>query len=357
MEGQDRRAASGDSRASVAAVRAAQLTRVATSLAAMVGRTRLTIGRHWPGSTITAAPRPVPRAAVLDILRPLHDATRLVDRRPFDEDWFEHDGLRLHYETHGRGDRVLVYLHGLLLDGQMNRRLAADLADRGHRVVLLDLPGHGRSDHPRHASVHRMDRYADLVPALLDEIGVDQAVVGGVSLGAGVALQVADRAPDRVAGMVLEMPVLERAVPSAALVFLPLLLTVRAAEPVVGAVAAVARRVPSTGIGLLDTAVATLGHDPRAAAAVLHGTLAGPVAPTLEARSAMTMPTLVIGHRLDAIHPFTDAAHLVGQLPAARLAEARSILELRVTPSRLTSTIAAFLDEVWGEDAAHRSAV
>ena len=56
---------------------------------------------------------------------------------------FSYHGLRLSYEVHGSGPQVLVYLHGLLLDGNLNRPLATALAEAGNRVVLLDLPGHG----------------------------------------------------------------------------------------------------------------------------------------------------------------------------------------------------------------------
>lgn len=271
----------------------------------------------------------------------------MIDQKPFTEGWFEFEGLRLAYEVHGTGPRVLVFLHGLLMDAQMNRRLANDLADRGNKVVLLDLPGHGRSDKPRHASAHRMDSYADYVVALLDELGLDQAVIGGVSLGANVTLQVAVKAPRRVRAMVVEMPVLEWAVPGAALIFLPLLLGVHYAASVARAVAAVARRVPRTRIGVLDSFVTTLTLEPEESAAVLHGMLVGPITPTYEERHAIEAPTLVIGHKVDFIHPFTDADHLARQLTHARLLEARSVFELRVSPERLTGQIADFLDEVW----------
>ena len=132
---------------------------------------------------------------------------------------FEHHGAELAYEVHGGGDRVLVYLHGLLMDRGMNRSLAHALAERGNRVVLLDLLGHGESDAPVRASAYRMDAYGDEVLALLDHLEVGEAVIGGVSLGAGVTLQVAVDDPERVRAAVLEMPVLEWAVPAAALVF------------------------------------------------------------------------------------------------------------------------------------------
>ena len=258
--------------------------------------------------------------------------TRLFERRAFDEASFEVEGLRLHYERHGQGDKVLVFLHGLLLDNQLSRRLAADLAERGFQVILLDLPGHGKSDKPRHASAHRMDSYARYVVALLDELGIDQAVVGGVSLGANVSLQVAVQAPERVRGLLVEMPVLEWAVPGAAVVFLPMLLGVHYAAPLVRVVAALARRVPRTTIAPLDSVVTMITAEPEEIAAVLHGMLVGPITPTYEARHAIEAPTLVIGHKIDFIHPFTDADHLTRQLRHARLVEARSIFELRVWP-------------------------
>jgi pimeloyl-ACP methyl ester carboxylesterase len=291
--------------------------------------------------------RAVTRA--LASLTPISWLSGLFEKRPFEEATFEVEGLRLHYERHGEGSRVLVFLHGLLLDNQLSRRLAADLADRGFQVILLDLPGHGGSDKPRHASAHRMDSYARHVVALLDELGIDEAVVGGVSLGANVSLQVAVQAPERVRGLLVEMPVLEWAVPGAAVVFLPMLLGVHYAAPVVRVVASVARRVPRTTIAPLDSVITMISAEPEEIAAVLHGMLVGPVTPTYEARHGIQAPALVIGHRIDFLHPFTDADHLTRQLPHARLIEAHSIFELRVAPDRLTAQIAAFLDEAWSE--------
>ena len=82
---------------------------------------------------------------------------------------------------------------------------------------------------------------------------------------------------------------------------------------------------------------------------MLHGMLVGPITPTYEERHAITAPALVIGHKIDFIHPFTDADHLTRQLQLARLVEARSVVELRLVPDRLTAQIAAFLDDIWGD--------
>ena len=254
---------------------------------------------------------------------------------------------RLSYEVYGSGDRVLVWLHGLLLDANLSRGLARRLAASGNRVVLLDLLGHGRSDKPRHAGAHRMDLYAEQVLCLLDELDVDQVVLGGVSLGTNVSLLATVQAPERVRGLVLEMPVLEWATPAAALVFAPLLLEVHYARAALRLVSRVASRLPASGLGPLDSFISAAASDPDEIAAVLHGVLLGPIAPTVDQRRAITVPALVLGHGIDLIHSFSDAKRLARQLPHARLIRTRTFAELWVRPARLTREISEFLDRVW----------
>ncbi|MDH4171395.1 MAG: alpha/beta hydrolase [Acidimicrobiia bacterium] len=260
---------------------------------------------------------------------------------------FESRGHRHAYELHGDGDQLFVYLHGLLMDRQMNRALAETLAAAGYQVALLDFLGHGDSDKPLHAGSYRMDAYAEDVLALLDHLGADQAVVGGVSLGADVSLHLAVAAPERVRALVVEMPVLEWAVPAAALLFTPMLLTMHYAARPAGWVTRQMARIPRTGNGALNSVLALLSSPPEVVKAVLHGILTGPVAPTVEERRALEAPTLVIAHTRDLIHPFSDAESLTNMLPAGQLAPARSMTELRLRPARLTRQIVAFVDAVW----------
>lgn len=274
----------------------------------------------------------------------------VVQEIRFEGGSFAFGGQSLAYESYGEGERVLVYVHGLLMDSQMNRALAQSLAERGQRVVLLDLLGHGRSDKPLRASSYRMDAYADEVVALLDHLGIERAAVGGVSLGAGVTLQVAVRNPERVQALLIEMPVLEWAVPAAALLFTPLLLTMHYAAGPAGWVTRQVARLPRTSNGSLNSALALASSPPEVVKAVLHGVLTGPVAPTIEERAAIEAPALIIAHTRDLIHPFSDAEALAAVLPDGRLEPARSMLELRVAPDRLTTAIAEFLDDAWSDD-------
>ncbi len=261
---------------------------------------------------------------------------------------FTYRGGQLVYDSYGEGDRLLVYLHGLLLDSEINRGIAEALAARGNRVVLLDLLGHGRSDKPRHAAAYRIDTYASQVFALLDELGAKEAVLGGMSLGANVSLFAATQQPDRVRGLVVEMPVLERAVPVAALLFVPLLLLVHYGKQVLRRTAVAAQRVRPTRFGSLNSFVHAVSLPPDSMAALLHGILVGPVVPTQEERRQITAPALVLAHRNDLLHPFDDATALAAQLPNATLVRARSPVELRLRPGRLTDAIAEFLIDTWG---------
>ncbi len=267
---------------------------------------------------------------------------------------FFDDGVSMSYEVFGKGERTVIYLHGILLDSHLNHRLAEDLADGGYRVILLDLPGHGRSDKPHSIALHRMDSYARRVVRLLDELGIERAAVGGASLGADVALQLALFAPERLTAMLLEMPVLEQAVPTALLLFAPVLFAASYAAPVLRAVMRLARRIPREKLGVVGAALGVLELDPEDIAAVLKGVVVGPVAPTVSERVSITTPTLVIGHPSDRLHPLGDAARLAAQLPNARFVEARSILELRLRPARLTAEIIGFLDDAWETGRASR---
>ena len=259
---------------------------------------------------------------------------------------FTFRGRRISYREYGSGPRALVLTHGLLMDNRMYTRLAPALAERGHRVITVDMLGHGASAQPYEMTEYSMPQFGRDVVALLDHLGIPQAVIGGTSLGANVALEVAVGAPARVRALVLEMPVLENALPAAAAAFVPLALALRSSQRMMGWVSALTRRIPRTHF-LVDLMIDFVRRDPHASLAVLDGLIFGRVAPPIEDRRALTHPTLVIGHPSDPIHPFSDADRIARELANARLVTASSIAEWRVRPARLTAELAGFLDDVW----------
>jgi pimeloyl-ACP methyl ester carboxylesterase len=259
---------------------------------------------------------------------------------------FTHEGRRIAYRQYGQGPRPLVLTHGLLMDGRMYAGSAPTLAARGNRVITVDMYGHGASDQPHDMTAYSMTQFGEDVLALLDHLELEQAVIGGTSLGANVSLEVAVAAPTRVRALVLEMPVLERGIVGAAMMFVPLALALRMSQPGMRLVSAVTRLIPRSAL-LLDTALDFVRRDPASSLAILDGITFGRVAPPQRDRRRLTHPTLVIGHPADPIHPFSDADVLSRDLVEARILKARSILEWRVAPRRLDAELCAFLDAVW----------
>jgi pimeloyl-ACP methyl ester carboxylesterase len=258
---------------------------------------------------------------------------------------FGYEGHKLVYDEWGTGDRPVLLLPGLLFSRTMHAPLAETLARRGHRVLCLDLLGHGDSDRPEEMTSYSMTAFGRQAVALLDHAGIDRAVVGGTSLGANVALETAGAAPRRVRGLLVEMPVLDNALLASALAFTPLLAGLTFGAPLARLLGAGARRVPRGAALLVDMLLDWASQDPKPSASVLQGLFFGRVAPPSEERRRMEQPALVIGHTRDPVHPFSDSDMLVRELPNARLVEASSIIELRLTPERLTSEIAGFVEE------------
>lgn len=192
-----------------------------------------------------------------------------------------------------------------------------------------------------------MELFGRQVVALLDHLDIPEAVIGGTSLGANVALEVAAHAPDRCRGLFLEMPVLERATPAAAVIFLPLVIGYAEAAGVFGAFASVMRRVPRGASLYSDVVLDVLSREPAPSAAVLHGLLTGRIAPHPNDREKIDLPALIMGHTRDLLHPLSDAAALHRELANSELMQASSFLELRFPPNRLSDRIADFLDDLW----------
>jgi pimeloyl-ACP methyl ester carboxylesterase len=109
------------------------------------------------------------------------------------------NGINLYYETHGSG-RPLVLLHGGLGSGEMFGPVLPLLAER-HKVVAVDLQGHGRTaDIDRPIDVRLM---AGDIAALIDHLGLATPDLVGYSLGGGVALQTAAKYPTKIRRLVL----------------------------------------------------------------------------------------------------------------------------------------------------------
>jgi len=115
------------------------------------------------------------------------------------------DGVTLAGEEAGEGVPV-VLLHGLTATRRYVVMGSRSLERGGHRVVLYDARGHGRSSPAPDPAAYGYDRLAADLLAVLDELGIDRAVLAGASMGAHTIARAALAHPERVAAVVLATP-------------------------------------------------------------------------------------------------------------------------------------------------------
>lgn len=107
--------------------------------------------------------------------------------------------IDLYYEEHGAGDPLLL-LHGFGGCTRTWQPFTGALSE-GHRLILVDLRGHGYSTNPRNAFTHR-EAAADVL-LLLDELGIARCSAMGISSGGMALLHMATSQPNRIDAMVL----------------------------------------------------------------------------------------------------------------------------------------------------------
>ncbi len=106
---------------------------------------------------------------------------------------------RVHYLALGHGPKTILFVHGWACQADFWRDQVSAFADKA-RLLLVDLPGHGRSDKPQ--TEYSMDFFARAVVAVMQEAKADKATLVGHSMGAPVICRVYAQAPERVAALV-----------------------------------------------------------------------------------------------------------------------------------------------------------
>src|SRR5581483_10810458 len=175
-------------------------------------------------------------------------------------------------------------------------------------------------DRPRDMWRYSMGTYGRQIVALMDHLGIEEAVVMGTSLGANAALEVASQSPERLRGLVIEMPVLDNGLLGSALAFTPLLVALTFGEPAMKLLARGARALPRAlmphyGNVMLDV----VRQEPGPSGALMQGLFFGRIAPPRDERRTFQTPALVLGHGRDPVHPFSDAGALAREMPNGRL--------------------------------------
>ena len=111
------------------------------------------------------------------------------------------DGVDIYYEAHGSGPTLLL-THGYSSTSAMWQGQIEALS-RHHKLVLWDMRGHGQSDYPEDPAAYSEALTVADMAALLDKVGADAAVVGGLSLGGYMSLAFYRAYPQRVRALLI----------------------------------------------------------------------------------------------------------------------------------------------------------
>jgi pimeloyl-ACP methyl ester carboxylesterase len=237
---------------------------------------------------------------------------------------FTRDGITFHYHDMNEGF-PFIFQHGL--GGDVTQPLGLYHPAAGIRLIACDMRGHGQTYPLGNVEKLSIATLAGDLVALLDFLQIDQAVVGGISLGSAVAASVALRFPDRVRALVLSRPAwIDAPVPENVRIYALIARLIRAWGAAQGRerfrstveFQAMQRASP-------DCASSLIGQfdQPRAEEFVARlERLAGdtPVRSREEYRT-IRAPTLILGNRQDPIHPWSHAEALARLIPRAKLRE------------------------------------
>jgi len=267
---------------------------------------------------------------------PLTDTVPPAELAEPDSRFVAVNGLTVHYKEVGQGEPTLILLHGFGASLFSWHEVMDPLAQMGHRVIAFDRPAFGLTERPVEwdptdwagGSPYSPAAQVDLVIGLMDELGIEQAILVGNSAGGTAAMLAAQAHPDRVQGLILLDPAVYAGGGSPSWVR-PLLNTPQMNH--IGPL--IARRIQGWGLDFARSA----WHDPSKITleiwpgytkplnsdnwdrALWNLTVASRSSGLTESLDRFTLPVLVITGDDDRIVPTEQSVRLAGELPNAEL--------------------------------------
>ncbi|MBU6400080.1 MAG: alpha/beta hydrolase [Verrucomicrobia bacterium] len=264
--------------------------------------------------------------------------------------FFSHDGIQFHYREGGSG-LPFIFQHGL--GGDVSQPFGLFAPSGGVRLLAFDCRAHGQSRPVGDPEKISLATFAEDLSVFLDHLQIERAVVGGISMGAAVALNVGLRFPKRVLGLVLSRPAwLAGPRESNVDLFGKVAQFIRRHGPVRGA-EVFQRTIEFTNLRreFPDMARSLLGQfqEPRAAEAVVRLERIPRDRPCrdLQELKAIRVPTLVLANRDDPVHPFEYGEALTATIPGAEL---REITAKSLSAERHGADVQRFIGEFLGRN-------
>jgi pimeloyl-ACP methyl ester carboxylesterase len=259
------------------------------------------------------------------------------------------DGCSLAYEDIGSG-LPTIWQHGLGADRQQPAEVFPRIV--GVRRITLECRGHGQSQMGDPALLS-IAQFATDVAALLDHLGIDAAVLGGISLGAAISMRLAAGIPRRIKGLILARPAwVDAPAPHTMKPYLVLAELLKEYGREEGlkrfanseTLAVVERVSPDNAASLLSfftrpdeqSTIELLSRIPKDGPGLSRQDMA-----------SIAMPTLIIGSGKDYVHPLRYASQLKDLIPGAALQIITSkTVDKALYQSQFRESLAAFLQRL-----------
>jgi pimeloyl-ACP methyl ester carboxylesterase len=258
---------------------------------------------------------------------------------------FSRDGITFEYRDSGNSTTPFFFQHGLGAD--VAQPFSLFVPSRKIRLLAFDARGHGATKPLGDLKGLRFDVFADDLHALMDHLKIQQAIIGGISMGAGVALNFTVRYPERALGLVLSRPAwLEGPHPWNVRIFSLISRLLRDHGPVRG------QELFRQSVEYHDTlqkwpdvanSLAQQFESPQAqdTACKLESIITDTPCGDRKLWRAIRVPTLVLANRHDPIHPWEFGEELAREIPGARLTE---ITAKSISVDQHTRDVQAALD-------------
>lgn len=226
--------------------------------------------------------------------------------------------FKRNYIAAGTG-KPFIFQHGLGANATQPQGLLGEVS--GYQLISMDCPGHGKSELP-HDYMPSFDRYTRDVMALMEYLGIDQAVLGGISMGSGISLNLALRSPEKVKALVLVRPAwMDETNPE----------NLRVLDNVIDYVNQQYGREDFEENGLLDmirkelpaaadSIMGLFSRDQQESTEdILEGMINDSPFKSMESLKNISVPTMVIGNDDDPLHPWEFAEEIAATIPGASL--------------------------------------
>jgi pimeloyl-ACP methyl ester carboxylesterase len=254
-------------------------------------------------------------------------STEFFDRKleQLDMPFFAANGITFHYADDHHDRIPFVFQHGLGAD--ISQPMGFFGKDRLFRLISMDCRGHGRTVPLGNRDFLRFNSFTDDIIHLLDHLNLPKVVMGGISMGAGIALNFAVRYPDRTRALILSRAAwLVEPLPSNLAVFPKIAALIREhgalrGKELFASSAEYQTALESSPANAASLMVQFLRERADETFEMLESLPKDVPAPDIATWEKIDFPTLVLACRNDLLHPFEYGQVLAREIPGARFAE------------------------------------